>query len=372
LNLDGTAMDEVHSTRMVAADTLRGFLADIFAAAGCAREEADRIARYLVAANLAGHDSHGAVRTPAYVQWLHEGRVKAGQTITIVCESPILATVDGHFGFGQTVVPQAVDLGIAKAKASGLSVIALRRTGHAGRIGDWAERAAAAGLVSIHFANVPGGLMVAPFAGVDRRLSTNPFTIAVPMEEGRPPLLLDFATSLVAEGKVQIASRGGKKVPEGSLIRPDGQLTSDPVALYGPLIPGGPRDGSKGDGALVPFGLHKGSGIAFMCEILAGLLSGGATSGPVPPGSMLLSNCLLSIYLDPAHFGAADFVRRVREFVDYVKSSRPATPGGEVLVPGEPEARTRAERLAGGIPLQADTWAAIVGTGRRLGVEPPE
>jgi uncharacterized oxidoreductase len=279
--------------------------------------------------------------------------------------------VDGHFGFGQTVVPQAVDLGIAKAKASGMSVIALRNTGHAGRIGDWAERAATAGLVSIHFVNVPGGLLVAPFGGVDKRLSTNPFCIGVPAGEGRPPLLMDFATSLVAEGKVQVASRGGKKVPEGALIRPDGQLSSDPAVLYGPLIPAGPRDANKGEGALVPFGLHKGSGLSFMCEILAGMLSGGATSGPIPPGSMLLGNSMLSIYLDPVQFGNTDFVRRVREFVDYVKTSRPAAPGGEVLVPGEPETRTRAERLASGIVLQADTWAAIVGAAKRFGVEPP-
>jgi uncharacterized oxidoreductase len=365
-------MDEKSSTLTVAVDTLRGFLADIFAAAGCERAEADRIAHYLIAANLAGHDSHGAVRTPAYVQWLHEGRVKAGQTITIVHETPIQATVDGHFGFGQTVVPQAVDLGVAKAKANGMSIIALRRSGHAGRIGDWAERAAAAGLISIHFVNVPGGLMVAPFGGVDRRFSTNPFTIGVPAEEGRPTLLMDFATSLVAEGKIQIASRGGKPVPEGSMIHPNGQLTNDPSTLYGPLIPGGPRDGSKGDGAMVTFGLHKGSGIAFMCEILAGVLGGAATSGPVPPGSMLLSNSLLSIYIDPVQFGAADFTERVREFVAYVKSSRPSTPGGEVLVPGEQEDRTRAERLANGIPLQADTWAAIVNTAKSHGVEPPK
>ena len=365
-------MDDKSSTRMVAADTLRGFIADIFATAGCARAEADRIAHYLVAANLAGHDSHGVIRTPAYVQWLQEGLVRAGQSISIVQESAIQATVDGHYGFGQTVVPQAVDLGIAKAKASGLSVIALRHTGHAGRIGEWAERAAAAGLVSIHFVNVPGCLLVAPFGGVDRRFSTNPFCIGVPAEEGSPLLLLDFATSLVAEGKVQVASRGGKELPEGALIWPDGQLTTDPVALFGPLVPAGPREDSKGDGAMVAFGLHKGSGLAFMCEILAGLLSGGGTSGPNPPGSAQFSNCMLSIYLDPVHFGVTDFVRQAQAYVDYVKSSRPVAPGVEVLAPGEPEARTRAERLVSGIPLQADTWAAIVNTARRLGLEPPD
>ena len=364
-------MDDTSSPRTMAAGALQRFVGDIFAGAGCARDEAERIARCLIAANLAGHDSHGVIRTPAYVEWLRVGRVRAGQSISIVDESATHATVDGNFGFGQTVVPQAVDLGIAKAKAAGLSAIALRNSGHAGRIGDWAERAAAAGLVSIHFVNVPGGPLVAPFGGVDRRFSTNPFCVGIPGDEGSPLLLLDFATSLVAEGKVQVASRGGKQVPEGALIRPNGQFTNDPEALYGPLVPAGPRDSGKGDGALVAFGLHKGSGLAFMCEILAGVLSGGETSGPIRPGITHFGNSMLSIYLSPAHFGATDFVRHVREYVAYVKSSRPVAPGVGVLTPGEPEARSRAERLANGIPLQADTWAAIVATARSVGVQPP-
>ena len=359
-------------THVIAANTLQGFIADIFEKAGCARTEADRIALHLLGANLTGHDSHGVIRTPRYVLWLQEGKVLPDQTLSIITESPTHAVVDGNYGFGQTIGPLAVDLGIAKARASGMSIIALRHSGHIGRIGDWAERAAAQGLVSIHFVNVAGGELVAPYGGVDRRFSTNPMCVGVPAEGSEPMLLLDFATSLVAEGKVLVASNGGKPLPNGSLIKPDGTLSTDPAVLYGPLVVSGPRDSAQGEGAMRAFGDHKGSGIAFMCEILAGVLAGGETSGPIPGGKRgRISNGMFSIYLDPAHFGAADFAAKAAEYARYVKASRPAQAGVEVLVPGEKEAHTRAERLAHGVPLQVDTWGAIVNTAKSLGLSAP-
>jgi hydroxycarboxylate dehydrogenase B len=359
-------------THVVAADRLERFIADIFRAAGCGPEEAKRIGRYLVSSNLAGHDSHGVIRTPRYVLWLREGKVLAGRGLTIVSDGPTFATVDGNWGFGQTVGPMAVDLGIEKAREHGTSVIALRHAGHLGRIGDWAERAADAGLVSLHFVNVESGELVAPFGGVDRRFSTNPVCIGVPRDGEKPMLLLDFATSLVAEGKVLVASNGGKPVPDGSLVWPDGRFSTDPAALYGPMVPAGPRDAAQGEGALVAFGLHKGSGLAFMCEILAGVLTGGGTSGPIPGGKRSrISNGMLSIYLDPERFGEAGFLDRARAYADYVKAARPTQAGGEVLVPGEPEARTRGERLANGVPLQLETWQAICATADSLGVQIP-
>jgi uncharacterized oxidoreductase len=360
-------------THIIAADTLRGTITDIFSAAGCKPDEAERIGEYLVSANLAGHDSHGVIRTQRYVQWLREGKVTAGQTLTIVNESAAHALVDGNYGFGQTIGPLAVDLGIAKAKANGMAVIGLRHSGHIGRIGDWAERAAAAGLISIHFVNVEAGELVAPFGGVDRRFSTNPFCVGIPSNDGGPMLLLDMATSQVAEGKVLVASRGGKPLPEGSLVNADGTFSTDPETLYGPLTPEAPRDPANGEGALTAFGLHKGSGIAFMCEILAGVLTGGGTSGPIPGGKRArIGNGMLSIYLDPNTFGTPDFVAKAREYVAYVKASRPTVAGVEVLVPGEPEARTRADRLANGVPLTLDTWASIVATAWSLDVLVPQ
>lgn len=357
---------------VVAADTLRGFVADIFAAAGCGRDEAACIAGHLVAANLAGHDSHGVIRVPRYVLALQQEFVRAGQTITIVTETPTYALVDGNVGFGQSIGEQAVDLGIRKAKASALAMIGLRNVGHMGRIGDWGERAAAAWLVSIHFVNVTAGELVAPFGGVDRRFATDPICIAIPAPDGGIPMLLDFATSLVAEGKVLVASNGGKPVPDNALIGPDGTMSGDPRLLYGEIAGKRERSTGKGEGALRTFGEHKGSGLAFMCEILGGLLTGGGTAGPVEgKRTIRITNNMLSFYLDPSKLGASDFVAQAQEYARYVKASRPARAGEDVLVPGEPEARTRTQRLAQGIPLQPETWAALVETARGLNVSPP-
>lgn len=358
-------------TVTIAADALRDYVARIFVAAGTDAAEGERIGRYLVAANLAGHDSHGVIRVPRYVQNLHDGDTKAGQTISVVIDGPTHAVVDGNNGFGQTVAPQAVAFGIDKARKAGMAVVGLRNAAHIGRIGDWAEQAIDAGMVSIHFVNVAGGALVAPYGGVERRFSTNPFCIGVPLK-GRPPLLLDMATSVVAEGKVLVASNGGKKVPPDSLIDTDGTISDDPSVLYGPIAGTMVRDAKAGTGALRAFGEHKGSAIAFMCEILAGALIGAATSSPIPEGRRRITNGMLSFYLQPEAFGGADrFAGMAAEYADHVKSSRPAVAGGEVLVPGEPEARTRAHRSAHGIPVQADTWAAIRASADPLGVTAP-
>jgi hydroxycarboxylate dehydrogenase B len=353
---------------LIQAAALQSLVADTFTAAGCSAVEGARIARYLVSANLTGHDSHGVIRVPRYVQALKDGNVVADQTIAVLSETDSLAVVDGRFGFGQTVTPQAVELGIAKTRKNGVAVVALRNSGHLGRAGDWAAMAADAGLISIHFVNVAGSLLVAPFGGVDRRISTAPFAIAVPVP-GEPHLILDFATSLVAEGKVLVASQGGKKVPEDALITPEGKLTSDPAVLYGPLAGNQRRDPRQGPGAIRTFGEHKGSGLAFFCEILAGALTGGGTAGPAPRKSV--TNGMLSVYMAPDFFQSSDrFAEEVRSYVAFYKSSRAATPNDAVLVPGEPESRSRAKRLAEGIPLTEDTWAAISQTALAAGVEP--
>ena len=358
-------------TVTVPVDTLRSYVAEVFKAAECDTEEAQRIALHLVSANLAGHDSHGVIRVPRYVQWLRDGRVRAGQQPTVLMESATHAVVDGNRGFGQTIGPITVDLGIQKARTAGMAVIALRNSGHIGRVGDWAERAAAAGLVSIHFVNVGLGEIVAPFGGTERRFGTNPMCIGVPQPDG-PPLLLDFATSIVAEGKVLVASNGGKPIPHDALITANGQLSHDPADFYGPLEGTHVRDPGNGTGALRAFGDHKGSAIAFMCEILAGCFAGSPTAGPIPGGTRGgIVNGMLSIYLDPGHFGAADFANTARDFAEYTRATHPIEPGGEVLVPGDIEDRTRQQRQQDGVPLQDYTWTAIQATADGLGVARP-
>ncbi len=350
----------------VQANVLQEFIGEIFIKSGCPVEEGRRIAKYLVAANLTGHDSHGVVRVPRYMQMKSEGRVIADRKIAILIDTPVLAVVDGRYGFGQTVAPQAVELGIDKCRPHGLSAIVLRNAGHIGRVGDWAALAAEVGLISIHFVNAAGSVLVAPFGGVERRFSTAPFCVGIPRVDAEP-VILDFATSVVAEGKVLVASRGGKNLPADALVGPDGSVSGDPHLLYGDYEPGGgPRDYSKGKGAIRAFGEHKGSGLALICELLGGALSGtGATQEGRP-----FANGMLSFYIDPERVDPeAAFAGEVARYIAAVKSSRPVPRGGEVLTPGEPEQRMRAERLASGVPLTDDIWASIVATARQVGIE---
>src|SRR2546429_743038 len=230
-------------------NNLIDFVAEVFSHSESSPEESRRIATYLTTANLTGHDSHGVIRVPVYIKWKKMGSVVPNQNAEVIVDTPSLAVVDGKFGYGQTVTPQAVRIGIDKCKKAGLAAVALRNAGHIGRVGDWAEMAAAEGLVSVHFVNAAGSLLVAPFGGVQKRLSTAPYCVGI-SRKGPDPLVLDFATSVVAEGKVLVASRGGKKLPKGALIDLDGTLSEDPPVLYRPYHPEGPRDHSQGKGAI--------------------------------------------------------------------------------------------------------------------------
>ena len=354
----------------VPADNLRRLVTDTFVAAGCSAEEAGRVGDYLTKSHLSGHESHGVLRVPRYLHWLREGKIARDQTITIVTDNDVLAVVDGNFGFGQTVGPQAVRLGMEKAAKNGLALIGLRNSGHLGRIGDWAEMAAAEGLISLHFVNTSGlGLLVAPFGGAERRMSTNPVCIGIPDPTGEP-LVLDFATSIVAEGKVLNALGGGKPLPDGALIDGDGTLSTDPVLIYGVSDSSQPLDVRTGTGAIRAMGEHKGSGLSFMCEILAGALTG---SGCSKPGVDKLANGMLSIYVAPTFLNTADgFAAELRDYVAFFRSARPAEEGGEVLCPGDMEQRNRAQRLAEGVPLPSSTWQSLLDAAEEAGMPASE
>jgi uncharacterized oxidoreductase len=346
-------------------EALTALVAEIFAGVGSSPEEGERVAGSLVGANLAGHDSHGVIRVPRYVAWVESGDIVPNQTVAHLVDAPSFAVLDGRYGFGQSVAPQAVAIGVNKAKAEGLAAIALRDAGHIGRVGEWAEMAAAENLVSVHFVNASGSVLVAPFGGVERRISTAPFCVGIP-RQGDEPVVLDFATSLVAEGKVMVASQGGKKLPDGALIGPGGKLSIDPALLYGPHTPDGPRDHSRGEGAIRAFGEHKGSGLALICELIGGALTG---TGATRPDRGRFANGMLAIYIDPARFDPAHFFDgEVARYLRYIKETKPAMGVTEVLVPGEPERRMKAERMKNGVPLTEDTWASISAAARHVGL----
>lgn len=358
-------MTEASPTR-VTADGMTALGAQIFEKAGASPEESLAISANLVNSNLSGHDSHGVVRIPRYLMWEKTENLRYGQSVEILSEADNFALIDGKKGFGQVVGRQAVDIGIAKARKNGISLIALKRAGHLGRIGFWAEKACAEGLVSIHFVNVAESMLVAPFGAADRRISTAPVTIGVVNPKG-DDFILDFATSKVAEGKVMVALRGGKAVPEGSLIDGDGKLTTDPTALYGDIPPGTVADPRNGPGALLTMGDHKGSGLALACEMLAGALTGSGTTGP----GKKTHNGMFSIYLKPEILDDGhDFGSSVNSYIDYVRSARPRDPENPVMIPGDPERKARAERTANGFDIADAAWQSILNAGAGLGLDP--
>ncbi|CAG0981093.1 L-2-hydroxycarboxylate dehydrogenase (NAD+) [Burkholderiales bacterium] len=341
------------SMKTVSAAKLADLVAAIMHGAGSSHDEARAIARRLVDSNLVGHDSHGVLRVGKYLEWVRDGTLKPNTPPEIVFESDTIAIVDGRRGFGQVTGEAATRLGIAKAKAKGIAMIGLRNCGHLGRLGDWAEMAAEAGQVSLHFLNTSGAQRVAPFGGSDRRLSTNPMSIGVPVA-GSAPAILDITTSTVAEGKLMVAMNRGDRVPEGWIVDKAGRPTTDPKDFY---------DG----GALLTIGAHKGSGLSILTDLLAGAVTTGRSSDPA---DTILRNNMLSIYIDPSVYDASGGVlAEARRLVDWVKASPPATAGEPVLAPGDVERRTRAARQANGVPLDDKTWRDLIDAARSVGID---
>ena len=350
----------------VDAGQLEALIAAIFEYGGCSRVEAERIAMRLLSANLTGHDSHGVLRTSRYVDWLKLGICYAGRQVQVDFDSDALCILDGQYGFGQTIGEQAVRLGMDKAGGSGASVVALNNAGHLGRIGDWAEMAAAEGFVSIHFVNARGSVLVAPFGGTEPRFSTAPFCVGIP-RGNEPPVVLDFATSIVAEGKVLVAAKGGKQLPEGALIDQNGSLSTDPEVLYGKAGPDAPPTERNGFGAIRAMGDHKGSGLAFICELLGGSLTGNRATG-LP--NEQFANGMLSIYLSVETFDrGGGFADDIKRYIDYVKGANPANPDEPILVPGDKERQVKTERLTHGVPLTKEAWDDICNAAKRVGLQ---
>ena len=161
-------------------DFMQEFLQESFAQVGCSLQEYERVTRRLIGANLRGHESHGVARMPRYVEWVQKGTLIPNQKIRLIQENEVLSILDGGHGFGQSIGEQTIQQGVEKALKQGVSVTALRNSGHLGRIGDWAELAAESKVASLHMVNVRGSLLVAPFGGVDRRGSTSPFCCGIP------------------------------------------------------------------------------------------------------------------------------------------------------------------------------------------------
>lgn len=343
---------------LIQADSLTHFAGAIFVAGGASEEDAFTTADHLVLANLKGHDSHGVGMIPSYVHAILRNNLQVTAHAKIVHEHGAVALVDGQSGLGQVVAKEATDIAISKAKELGLASVGLRNAHHIGRVGTYGEQCAAANLVSIHFVNVVGhGPIVSPFGGLESRFQTNPFCCAVP-RAGKLPIILDMATSVIAAGKVRVAYNWGNQVSDGALIDHEGNPTSDPKTLFE-----APR------GSLLPFGLHKGSGLALMCELLGGALVAQKTIQPEHerPGKSI--NNMFTIVIDPSVFGGVErFSHEVEAMVDYVHDTTP-THDQAVLVAGEPEQLTLEERHRDGISIDEKTWNELLDSAKAVGLE---
>jgi len=316
----------------VNAEALQRIAQAILAAAGSSEEEAGKVAQKLVGANLAGHDSHGVIRVPQYVDQVRAGHIVPNRNAEVVSETDVVTVLDGHGGYGQILGEQSVQAAIDKARAHGIALSALRGSAHLGRLGDWAEMAAAAGMASLHFVNATGiPLRVVPHGGRDGRGTTNPLAMGVPVAGGEP-VVLDFATSAIAEGKVRVARNKGVQVPPECLLDAEGRPTTDPARAA--------------DGALLPVAGHKGYAIGLAMQLF-GVLVGG---DPVPENRGNFGFFFLVV--DPALFGAGDGFRgRVEEVREAVKGSRRTAGTEEILLPGEGSRRRRERSLAQGFPI---------------------
>jgi hydroxycarboxylate dehydrogenase B len=326
---------------------------------GSSEAEVHAVVGNLVDANLTGHDSHGIGMLPRYAQAFLEGGLNPNSHVRTVLDAGTLLRLDGQAGFGQVVGQEAMALGIERAGRHGSCIVALGNAHHIGRIGAWAEQAAQAGLISIHLVNVVARNVVAPFGGGDARFGTNPVCIGVPLP-GRPPVILDFATSMIAQGKTRVAHNKGEPVAPGCLIDDQGRDTQDP--RYSVIPPWG---------ALLTFGAHKGYGLAVMCELLGGALAGGHTQRDADDSKRRVLNGMFSVLLDPAALGdTGAFEREAQAFIDWVKASPPREGVDNVLVAGEPERANRAQRTAQGISVDGTTWQEILDAAAQLGVDP--
>jgi len=340
----------------VSAERLKEIGQGLLAAAGAPAAEAETVARHCTGANLAGHDSHGIIMIPSYIERIKVGHIVPGAPWEIVQESPATTVIDGHWGFGYVANERAMRLTIDKARTTNVAAATVFRQGHIGRLAAYPLMAAEAGMIGLVTADSGRSpKAVAPFGGREARLGTNPISIAVPSDlEG--PFFLDMATSAAAAGKVFLAQARGEPVPDGWVIGADGKPTNAPAQLRkgGALLPLG---GSEG---------YKGFGLAAMVEILCGLLTG--LGFGVEPTGRHNDGCFMAVFKVDAFRPLAEFKREVADFARYLKDTPPAAGSQGVLYPGEIEHRREQERRANGIDIEDQTWQVLGDLARELGV----
>jgi uncharacterized oxidoreductase len=338
---------------------LRDFTERIFVAAGVPAEDAHIIADHLVTSNLVGHDSHGVWLVASYVQKMRESYVRWGDR-EVLRENPSLVLIDGHGANGIVAATHAVELAVAKARASTFGFVGLRNITHIARLGDYPPRIAAHGMIGSVWLN-GGGMFLAPYGSAERRLRPEPIAFAVPRRHG-PPFMLDITLSVAAGGKVEQKVIRDEPVPEGWLIDRAGRPVTDASRWRDPEIGMLPLGGMQ-------FG-HKGHGLAMMVEMIVGPLTlAGCTKGPGPDGggggTMLLA-------IDIEQFTDLEtFTSEVESHAEWVTSAERLPGFDRIYAPGEREEETRRRLEATGIDVAPKTWDALLSTAGEMGVAVP-
>jgi len=310
------------------------------------------VADHLANANLAGHDSHGFIRIPQYLKAIEEGDLDPRADPEIVGEHGGIIQVDGHSTFGQVVATRSTEMAIEKARDHGVSVVTMGNLNHTGRIGTYPEMAAAAGMAGIMFTGFAGGSFgnsVAPFGGREGRLGTNPLAMAFPHVEGAP-ILLDFASSMAAEGKLRVYRNKEQDLPDTWVIDKNGVPSRNPNDFYdgGAQLPVGGMHGG-----------HKGYALSLMMALFGGILGQIASPpGKIDRWAMWAGSTILAI--DLGHMAPMETIRaEVQHMMKYLQDTPPMEGSSGVFFPGERSAKTRQERLAQGIPVDSTTWAQV-------------
>lgn len=327
----------------------------IFQAAGAPADIAEVVAVSLVDANLAGHDSHGVLRIPMYVERVRDGAVRPAARPRVLSTRGATALLSGEWGFGQPAGRAATDEAMRLAREHGVALAGLVQCNHLGRMGEYMERAAAGGCAAMVWVGGLGRRAAVPHGGSRPALGTNPTAMGFPVR-GEPPFVLDFATTAVAAGKLMAARAAHKPVPPGWIVDKAGQPSTDPEAYFD-------------EGALLAFGAHKGYGLAVVVELLGHVLTGSErfrenAAQPVHRDSGALFCAIDAGVFRPA--GEAEDAAKA--LVDRLRAVPPAPGIERVLTAGEPEVTARRARTQTGIDLANDTWQAIKKTAAEAGI----
>jgi LDH2 family malate/lactate/ureidoglycolate dehydrogenase len=339
----------------LSAEYLHQVSREIFTGLGTPEDIAARVTEVLVGANLAGHDSHGILRIPSYLEEVDQKKVVVDARPVVVRQTDTTAVMASKGGWGHYASDRAMSIAIEKAKNHGMGAVVLGRCNHTGRMGEYAEMAARAGCVGMVFLGYGGtGLgWCAPFHGTDKMFMTNPVSIGVPVA-GSHPFLLDYATTLVSRGKVKVAHSKGEPCGEGWILDSNGMPTTS-------------AEDFMNDGFLQFFGLHKGYAMA-LATVLLGGLSGAFDDANVRMGGVLFLAMDIEAFCDPDTYSA-----NVAKLLERIRSSRRVREDEPVLVPGDPEVIAREQRNRDGIDVPDSVWNAILEGARAHGIAlPPE